>query len=161
MYCVLPHLLVFIQESSDSTNPTIKDEDVKVRKKEIIKLTELLIEATNNGDFKAYMKMCDPTLTSFEPEALGNLVEGHDFHHFYFEQATARGSRPVHTALLSPHVHLMGDSAACDAYIHLTEHVDDSGTPCTTQFEETRVWQRCDGTTSTFTAQFPCAARRV
>lgn len=30
-------------------------------------------------------KICDPGLTSFEPEALGNLVEGHDFHRFYFE----------------------------------------------------------------------------
>lgn len=30
-------------------------------------------------------KICDPGLTSFEPEALGNLVEGMDFHRFYFE----------------------------------------------------------------------------
>ncbi len=30
-------------------------------------------------------KICDPGLTSFEPEALGNLVEGIDFHRFYFE----------------------------------------------------------------------------
>ncbi len=32
-----------------------------------------------------YRKICDPGLTSFEPEALGNLVEGTDFHRFYFE----------------------------------------------------------------------------
>lgn len=30
-------------------------------------------------------KMCDPAVTAFEPEALGNLVEGLDFHRFYFE----------------------------------------------------------------------------
>lgn len=30
-------------------------------------------------------KICDPGLTSFEPEALGNLVEGMDFHRFYFD----------------------------------------------------------------------------
>lgn len=30
-------------------------------------------------------RICDPGLTSFEPEALGNLVEGMDFHKFYFE----------------------------------------------------------------------------
>lgn len=29
--------------------------------------------------------MCDPAVTAFEPEALGNLVEGLDFHRFYFE----------------------------------------------------------------------------
>lgn len=32
-----------------------------------------------------FSKICDPGLTSFEPEALGNLVEGMDFHRFYFE----------------------------------------------------------------------------
>ncbi|KAM9068805.1 calcium/calmodulin-dependent protein kinase type II subunit gamma isoform 13-T14 [Sarcophilus harrisii] len=56
-----------------------------IRKQEIIKITEQLIEAINNGDFDAYTKICDPGLTSFEPEALGNLVEGMDFHKFYFE----------------------------------------------------------------------------
>ncbi|OPJ83836.1 hypothetical protein AV530_004041 [Patagioenas fasciata monilis] len=73
------------KESSDSTNTTIEDEDTKARKQEIIKITEQLIEAVNNGDFEAYAKICDPGLTSFEPEALGNLVEGMDFHRFYFE----------------------------------------------------------------------------
>ena len=34
-------------------------------------------------------KICDPGLTSFEPEALGNLVEGMDFHKFYFENRTS------------------------------------------------------------------------
>lgn len=34
---------------------------------------------------RAFRKICDPGLTSFEPEALGNLVEGMDFHRFYFE----------------------------------------------------------------------------
>ncbi|NXX21063.1 KCC2B kinase, partial [Podargus strigoides] len=43
-----------IKESSDSTNTTIEDEDTKARKQEIIKITEQLIEAVNNGDFEAY-----------------------------------------------------------------------------------------------------------
>lgn len=37
-------------------------------------------------DFIFFLRrICDPGLTSFEPEALGNLVEGMDFHKFYFE----------------------------------------------------------------------------
>uniref|UniRef100_A0A8C6WXH0 calcium/calmodulin-dependent protein kinase n=1 Tax=Neogobius melanostomus TaxID=47308 RepID=A0A8C6WXH0_9GOBI len=60
------------------------------RKQEIIKITEQLIEAINNGDFEAYAKICDSGLTSFEPEALGNLVEGMDFHRFYFENLLAK-----------------------------------------------------------------------
>uniref|UniRef100_A0A3B5M3Y9 calcium/calmodulin-dependent protein kinase n=1 Tax=Xiphophorus couchianus TaxID=32473 RepID=A0A3B5M3Y9_9TELE len=134
-----------LKESIESANTTIEDEDVKARKQEIIKVTEQLIESINNGDFEAYAKICDPGLTSFEPEALGNLVEGHDFHRFYFENALSKGNKPVHTILLNPHVHLIGENAACIAYIRLTQYMDGSGMPRTMQSEETRVWQRRDG----------------
>ncbi|XP_070785735.1 calcium/calmodulin-dependent protein kinase type II delta chain isoform X7 [Enoplosus armatus] len=131
-------------ESSESANTTIEDEDVRARKQEIIKVTEQLIEAINNGDFEAYTKICDPGLTSFEPEALGNLVEGTDFHRFYFENALSKGKQPIHTILLNPHVHLIGDEAACIAYIRLTQYIDGSGMPRTMQSEETRIWHRRD-----------------
>uniref|UniRef100_A0A3B5QRJ9 calcium/calmodulin-dependent protein kinase n=1 Tax=Xiphophorus maculatus TaxID=8083 RepID=A0A3B5QRJ9_XIPMA len=114
------------------------------RKQEIIKVTEQLIEAINNGDFEAYTKICDPGLTSFEPEALGNLVEGTEFHRFYFENALSKGKLPIHTILLNPHVHLIGDEAACIAYIRLTQYIDSNGMPRTMQSEETRIWHRRD-----------------
>ncbi|XP_041643493.1 calcium/calmodulin-dependent protein kinase (CaM kinase) II beta 1 isoform X21 [Cheilinus undulatus] len=131
-------------ESSDSSNTTVEDEDVKARKQEIIKITEQLIEAINNGDFEAYAKICDPGLTSFEPEALGNLVEGMDFHRFYFENLLAKNNKPIHTTILNPHVHLIGEDAACIAYIRLTQFVDGQGRPRSSQSEETRVWHRKD-----------------
>ncbi|XP_047236599.1 calcium/calmodulin-dependent protein kinase (CaM kinase) II beta 1 isoform X29 [Girardinichthys multiradiatus] len=161
-------------ESSDSSNTTVEDEDVKgksldssslkaqsstssqpdstqgssaaahSRKQEIIKITEQLIEAINNGDFDAYAKICDPGLTSFEPEALGNLVEGMDFHRFYFENLLAKNNKPIHTTILNPHVHLIGEDAACIAYIRLTQFVDNQGQPRSSQSEETRVWHRRD-----------------
>ncbi|XP_023196644.1 calcium/calmodulin-dependent protein kinase type II subunit gamma isoform X6 [Xiphophorus maculatus] len=115
------------------------------RKQEIIKITEQLIEAINNGDFEAYTRICDPGLTSFEPEALGNLVEGMDFHKFYFENLLSKNNKPVHTTLLNPHVHLIGEDAACIAYIRLTQFVDSTGRPRSSQSEETRVWHRRDG----------------
>ncbi|XP_041957706.1 calcium/calmodulin-dependent protein kinase type II subunit beta-like isoform X24 [Alosa sapidissima] len=133
-----------IKESSDSSNATVEDEDVKARKQEIIKITEQLIEAINNGDFEAYAKICDPGLTSFEPEALGNLVEGMDFHRFYFENLLSKNSKPIHTTILNPHVHLIGEDAACIAYIRLTQYVDGQGRPRSSQSEETRVWHRRD-----------------
>ncbi|XP_034026732.1 calcium/calmodulin-dependent protein kinase (CaM kinase) II beta 1 isoform X15 [Thalassophryne amazonica] len=132
------------KESSDSSNTTVEDDDVKARKQEIIKITEQLIEAINNGDFEAYAKICDPGLTSFEPEALGNLVEGMDFHRFYFENLLAKNSKPIHTTILNPHVHLIGEDAACIAYIRLTQFVDSQGRPRSSQSEETRVWHRRD-----------------
>uniref|UniRef100_A0A8C6LAL8 calcium/calmodulin-dependent protein kinase n=1 Tax=Nothobranchius furzeri TaxID=105023 RepID=A0A8C6LAL8_NOTFU len=131
----------------DLLNPTDTSSNffVAARKQEIIKVTEQLIESINNGDFESYAKICDPGLTSFEPEALGNLVEGHDFHRFYFENALSKGNKPVHTILLNPHVHLIGENAACIAYIRLTQYMDCSGMPRTMQSEETRVWHRRDG----------------
>uniref|UniRef100_A0A674DX36 calcium/calmodulin-dependent protein kinase n=1 Tax=Salmo trutta TaxID=8032 RepID=A0A674DX36_SALTR len=142
--------------STESCNTT-EEEDVKSRKgtcqtftysasrkQEIIKITEQLIEAINNGDFEAYTRICDPGLTSFEPEALGNLVEGMDFHKFYFENLLSKNSKPVHTTILNPHVHLIGEDAACIAYIRLTQYIDSQGRPRSCQSEETRVWHRRD-----------------
>ncbi|XP_067370858.1 calcium/calmodulin-dependent protein kinase type II subunit gamma isoform X13 [Channa argus] len=116
----------------------------QTRKQEIIKMTEQLIEAINNGDFEAYTRICDPGLTSFEPEALGNLVEGMDFHRFYFENLLSKNNKPVHTTILNPHVHLIGEDAACIAYIRLTQYIDSQGRPRSCQSEETRVWHRRD-----------------
>uniref|UniRef100_A0A8K9Y611 calcium/calmodulin-dependent protein kinase n=1 Tax=Oncorhynchus mykiss TaxID=8022 RepID=A0A8K9Y611_ONCMY len=132
-------------ESSESTNTTIEDEDTRVRKQEIIKVTEQLIEAISNGDFESYTKMCDPSVTAFEPEALGNLVEGLDFHRFYFENLWSKNSKPVHTTILNPHIHLIGEEAACIAYIRITQYIDTNGMPRTAQSEETRIWHRRDG----------------
>uniref|UniRef100_A0A3Q3WJE1 calcium/calmodulin-dependent protein kinase n=1 Tax=Mola mola TaxID=94237 RepID=A0A3Q3WJE1_MOLML len=129
---------------SESLNVTQPLHSGPSRKQEIIKITEQLIEAINNGDFDAYARICDPGLTSFEPEALGNLVEGMDFHKFYFENCESH-DRPVHTTLLNPHVHLIGEDAACIAYIRLTQFVDTTGRPRSSQSEETRVWHRRDG----------------
>uniref|UniRef100_A0A3Q3FCZ4 calcium/calmodulin-dependent protein kinase n=1 Tax=Labrus bergylta TaxID=56723 RepID=A0A3Q3FCZ4_9LABR len=131
----------FLPTQRDKPSSSVVD---LTRKQEIIKVTEQLIEAINNGDFEAYTKICDPGLTSFEPEALGNLVEGTDFHRFYFDNALAKGKLPIHTILLNPHVHLIGDEAACIAYIRLTQYIDRDGMPRTMQSEETRIWHRRD-----------------
>ncbi|XP_037547439.1 calcium/calmodulin-dependent protein kinase type II subunit gamma isoform X5 [Nematolebias whitei] len=132
-------------KGSTESNATNDEEEMKARKQEIIKITEQLIEAINNGDFEAYTRICDPGLTSFEPEALGNLVEGMDFHKFYFENLLSKNNKPVHTTLLNPHVHLIGEDAACIAYIRLMQFVDATGRPRSSQSEETRVWHRRDG----------------
>uniref|UniRef100_A0A8P4G0W4 calcium/calmodulin-dependent protein kinase n=1 Tax=Dicentrarchus labrax TaxID=13489 RepID=A0A8P4G0W4_DICLA len=149
------HVSIYVEQSIQpsfsphlSLSTSLKTSHLEMltsRKQEIIKVTEQLIESINNGDFESYAKICDPGLTSFEPEALGNLVEGHDFHRFYFENALSKGNKPVHTILLNPHVHLIGENAACIAYIRLTQYMDAGGMPRTMQSEETRVWHRRDG----------------
>ncbi|KAK3089215.1 hypothetical protein FSP39_001802 [Pinctada imbricata] len=133
-----------IKESTDST-ATIDDEDTRGRKQEIIKLTEQLIAAITGGDYEAYTKFVDPTVTCFEPESLGNLIVGMDFHKFYFDHVLSKNNKPVNTSILNPHVHLLGEDAACIAYVRLTQLIDRSGVPMTVQAEETRIWQRKDG----------------
>ncbi|XP_071808753.1 calcium/calmodulin-dependent protein kinase type II subunit delta-like isoform X6 [Asterias amurensis] len=131
-----------IKESQESS--VVEDDDTKARKIEVIKMTEALIEVINNGDFEGYTKMCDPHMTCFEPEAFGNLVEGMDFHRFYFDNVLSKNNRARNTTILHPHVHLIGDDAACIAYVRLTQYIDRNGLPVTNQSEETRVWQRRD-----------------
>ncbi|XP_023227980.1 calcium/calmodulin-dependent protein kinase type II alpha chain-like isoform X4 [Centruroides sculpturatus] len=97
------------------------------RKQEIIKITEQVIEAISNGDFEMYTKFCDPQMTAFEPEALG------------------KNNKALNTTILNPTVHLLGDDAACIAYIRLTQFMDKSGLAHTQQSEETRVWYKKDG----------------
>ncbi|XP_036358798.1 calcium/calmodulin-dependent protein kinase type II delta chain isoform X37 [Octopus sinensis] len=176
-----------IKESTDSS-ATLEDEDTKSkmdsesRKQEIIKLTEQLIAAITSSDFEGYTRFVDPHVTSFEPEALGNLIVGMDFHKFYFDHAKychrdtiskndgileyciprtptiveqgkfpadnpvlSKNSKTLNTTILNPHVHLLGDDAACIAYVRLTQYIDRDGVPITVQSEETRVWQRKDG----------------
>uniref|UniRef100_A0A8C9VRX1 calcium/calmodulin-dependent protein kinase n=1 Tax=Scleropages formosus TaxID=113540 RepID=A0A8C9VRX1_SCLFO len=145
--CVNALSFLFISKFTllDSCSMLIVPPCFAVRKQEIIKVTEQLIEAISNGDFESYAKMCDPSVTAFEPEALGNLVEGLDFHRFYFENLWSKNSKPVHTTILNPHIHLIGEEAACIAYIRITQYIDTNGMPRTAQSEETRIWHRRDG----------------
>ncbi|XP_043210884.1 calcium/calmodulin-dependent protein kinase type II alpha chain-like isoform X15 [Amphibalanus amphitrite] len=122
------------------------DSEEEARKQEIVKLTEQLVEAITVGDYEAYTKLCDPHLTSFEPEALSNLVEGMEFHKFYFDNAVlGKFRKAINTTILNPNVHLLGDEAACIAYVRLSQYIDRQGVPHTEQAEETRVWHRHDG----------------
>jgi len=116
------------------------------RKTDIIRVTELILDAINSGDFEAYTKLCDPNITAFEPEALGNLVEGIEFHRFYFDNFTAlKQSKTTNVTILNPQVHLLGDDAASIGYIKVTQSLDKHGNAHTSQSEETRIWQRRDG----------------
>src|SRR6266404_7676488 len=108
---------------------------------ELLQLTERLLAAIATADWVTYQQLCDPSLTAFEPEAVGHLVEGMEFHRFYFDLGGVKGR--FNTTLCAPRVRLMGDVAVV-AYVRLNQRVSDK-TPSTQGFEETRVWQRQDG----------------
>ncbi len=110
----------------------------------LINLTECLLESIVEGNWDAYADLCDPSITCFEPEALGNLVEGMDFHRYYFSLERPKAPRPVQVTLASPHVRICGDTAIV-SYVRLTQVVDAAGSPLTRSCEETRVWNKQAG----------------
>ena len=109
----------------------------------IVGLTEQLLHSIVNRDWQTYEQLCDPTLTAFEPEACGHLVEGMDFHRFYFELDATH--QPVQTTLIQPHVRMLGDQVAIVSYSRLIQKVATNGQPETISTEETRIWQFQDG----------------
>jgi ketosteroid isomerase-like protein len=109
---------------------------------ELLRLNQRLLESIAAGDWAVYEELCDPSLTAFEPEAAGHLVEGLAFHRFYFDLGGARG--PHHTTMCAPHVRVLGDVAVV-AYVRLNQRIGPDRSPVTVAFEETRVWQRQGG----------------
>jgi calcium/calmodulin-dependent protein kinase (CaM kinase) II len=109
---------------------------------ELVQLTQRLLDAISDGDWATYQELCDPSLTAFEPEAPGQLVQGLAFHHFYFDLGGIRGRHQ--TTMCSPHVRVMGDAAVV-AYGRLVQRVGPEGGAVTVATTETRVWQRQDG----------------
>lgn len=57
------------------------------RRNEIIRATELLLNALNQGDYETYTQLCDPHMTSFEPENLGNLIDNMEYRRLCLDQA--------------------------------------------------------------------------
>ena len=116
---------------------------IEADRDEILELTQRLLMAATSGDWGMYADLCDPALTAFEPEAVGNLVDGLDFHHFYFKLGGGDHS-PIQSTIVAPHIRMMGDVAVI-AYVRLTQKIGDGGRPVTVAMEETRVWQRQKG----------------
>jgi ketosteroid isomerase-like protein len=111
-------------------------------KQELLALNLRLLQAIVTADWKTYAELCDATLTAFEPEACGQLVEGLPFHQYYFELGAMKGPRSV--TMASPNVRVMGDVAVI-AYVRLNQKLDSAGAPVTKAVEETRIWQKKDG----------------
>jgi ketosteroid isomerase-like protein len=109
---------------------------------EVLQLNQRLLNVIAAADWNVYAELCDASLTCFEPEAAGQLVEGLAFHRFYFNLGGVGGEH--HTTMCSPRVRIMGDVAIV-SYVRLNQRVQADGSPVTRAFEETRVWERQGG----------------
>src|SRR6266849_976380 len=99
---------------------------------ELLGLNQRLLESIATADWATYQELCDPSLTAFEPEALGQLVEGMEFPRFYFNLGSV--TRSHYTTLCSPKIRVLGDVAII-AYVRLNQRVGADGLPMTTGFE--------------------------
>lgn len=109
---------------------------------ELLQANQRLLDSIARADWATYQELCDPTLTAFEPEAMGQLVEGMAFHRFYFDLGGVQG--PANTTMGSSHVRVLGDTAIV-AYVRLNQRIGKDGAPVTTAVEETRIWHRQNG----------------
>jgi calcium/calmodulin-dependent protein kinase (CaM kinase) II len=109
---------------------------------ELLQLNQRLLDSIATADWNTYAELCDPSLTAFEPEAQGQLVEGMAFHRFYFNLGGPKGSH--NTTMCCPRVRVMGDVAVI-AYARLNQRVTPEGQPIVVATDETRIWQRQAG----------------
>ena len=109
---------------------------------EILELSRQLLNSIDQGDWQTYTSLCAPTLSCFEPEACGSLVEGMPFHETYFINRSEGGFR--RSTISTPHVRRMGDSVVV-AYTRLLQTVSPEGEHVSTSCNETRVWTRIEG----------------
>jgi ketosteroid isomerase-like protein len=109
---------------------------------ELVRLNQRLLDSITAGDWATYEELCDPSLTAFEPEAPGQLVEGLEFHRFYFDLGGVGGRHQ--TTMCGPRVRLLGDAAVV-SYVRLIQRLGPDGGPVTVATAETRVWERRDG----------------
>lgn len=126
-----------------ATVPSGSDAPSQELLEEIIRLNFRLLECIMNQDWATYETLCSPNLTCFEPETRGQLVEGLNFHKYYFDLPASGARRNV--TILNPQLRLLGAEAALLCYIRLTQYTDGSGAAHTSKVEETRVWQKIEG----------------
>src|SRR6516164_8053040 len=91
---------------------------------ELLLLNQRLLDSIALGDWATYQELCDPSLTALEPESRGLLVEGLEFHRFYFDLGGIRGRHQ--TTMVRPFVQQLGDVAVI-AYVRLVQRVGGDG----------------------------------
>ena len=119
------------------------------RDRSLLALNQRLLEAAVTGDWAQYAELCSDSLSCFEAETNGYLVEGLDFHRYYFpEQAPAQaaaGPGGTQVTMSRPHLRWLSNDAVVISYTRLVQRQVD-GTALTSCCCETRIWQQLHGT---------------
>lgn len=111
---------------------------------EVMSCLRKLLRAIDAGDYATYRELNDAALTAFEPEAHGALVEGLDFHKFYFDNCPAAAAGTVQSSIASPKIQLLGKKHALVTYTRVVQRMGADGVPRENATNESRVFG-CDG----------------
>ncbi len=111
---------------------------------EVLAASRKLLSCIDAGNWAEYVKLCDESITCFEPEALGHLVAGLPFHEFYFKLPASNS--PRQSTIASPQVRVLSDTSALVTYVRVVQKLDAQGSPVSVAGMETRVWQKVNGT---------------
>jgi calcium/calmodulin-dependent protein kinase (CaM kinase) II len=108
---------------------------------ELLDLTRQLLDAINRNDWKAYEELSDPTMTGIESVALGQILEGLEFHRANFTIKPLAKNKV--TTIVSPHVRVMGDVGIV-SYARVNRHATETSLSFYGTLE-TRVFHRQAG----------------
>jgi len=136
-----------IKEKASPTMAVLPEDEgssTTAEEKEILELTQRLINAITERDFNEYAKLCTEDMTCFEPEACCQLISGMDFHKFYFDKLPTTPGISVQQSMMTPKVHMLGENGACVAYIRLVQTINKDGKAESVSLPETRIWQKFD-----------------
>ncbi|MBT4010880.1 MAG: SnoaL-like domain-containing protein [Planctomycetaceae bacterium] len=109
---------------------------------DLLLLNERLLQAIDSKDWETYTQLCDDSLTAYEPEALGQLVEGLPFHYFYLNRDSDSARQ---STICSPRIRMLGENAACVTYARLLQAIDAEAHESVGSYEETRIWEKQNG----------------
>ena len=63
--------------------------------------------AVSSGDWAKYEKLCDKNMTCFEPETVGYVAKGLNFHKFYFDLPSSAPAVKPNVTLADVHVRML------------------------------------------------------
>eukprot|EP00586_Coscinodiscus_wailesii_P022453 CAMPEP_0172519424 /NCGR_PEP_ID=MMETSP1066-20121228/291413_1 /TAXON_ID=671091 /ORGANISM="Coscinodiscus wailesii, Strain CCMP2513" /LENGTH=564 /DNA_ID=CAMNT_0013302013 /DNA_START=25 /DNA_END=1719 /DNA_ORIENTATION=+ len=131
------------RRSQNEWSSTLSRFDIE---RQLIGLTEILINSNLASDWNTYTSLCDPNLTCLEPEAMDQLVQGLQNHKRYFDLYRDERNRGRQTTMREPKVKLMGDRAAIVSYLRVSPGTDRNFRSAgSSTVGETRVWEVIDG----------------
>lgn len=129
------------------TASTWDSANLAARDREILALNQTMLESVLSGDWEAYARFCSHDLCCFEAETMGVLVEGLNFHRFYFSPApqphesTQGEGAKAQVTMARPHLRWLGDDTVILSYTRLVQRCE-KGEFSQSSCCETRVWQK-------------------